>query len=151
MDYDQLMRASLFPLYYYWYDVGICHARRIEAMDQTCEVANPARGQLNRENDYFPVPVRARELGRARQVRPSRPGPSCSFSTFRLNSVLTHVIPPAFRDYDHKGVNLCVQYLCMVITYSRVWINQGMVANPARGKLNMIPSPPPPHPVPFRA
>ena len=23
------------------------------------KVANPARGQLNRENEYFPVPVRA--------------------------------------------------------------------------------------------
>ena len=25
----------------------------------TGKVANPARGQLNRENEYFPVPVRA--------------------------------------------------------------------------------------------
>ena len=27
--------------------------------DQPGKSANPARGQLNRENDYFPVPVRA--------------------------------------------------------------------------------------------
>ena len=27
--------------------------------DQPGRVANPARGQLNRENEYFPVPVRA--------------------------------------------------------------------------------------------
>ena len=27
--------------------------------DQPGKVANPARGQLNRENEYFPVPVRA--------------------------------------------------------------------------------------------
>ena len=28
-------------------------------------------------------------------------------------------------------------YVCMVITYSRVWINRvGKVANPARGQLN---------------
>ena len=38
-------------------------------------VANPAvkKGQLNkhaRENEYFPVSVRARESGLARQVRP---------------------------------------------------------------------------------
>ena len=26
---------------------------------QPGKVANPARGQLNRENEYFPVPVRA--------------------------------------------------------------------------------------------
>ena len=28
-------------------------------MDQPGKVANPARGQLNRESEYFPVPVRA--------------------------------------------------------------------------------------------
>ena len=28
-------------------------------MDQPGKVANPARGQLNRENEYFPVRVRA--------------------------------------------------------------------------------------------
>ena len=27
--------------------------------DQSGEVANSARGQLNRENDFLPVPVRA--------------------------------------------------------------------------------------------
>ena len=31
-------------------------------MDQPGKVANPARGQLNRENDFFPVPVRAWEF-----------------------------------------------------------------------------------------
>ena len=30
-----------------------------ESMDQPSKVANPARGRLNRENEYFPVPVRA--------------------------------------------------------------------------------------------
>ena len=29
------------------------------SMDQPRMVINPARGQLNRENEYFPVPVRA--------------------------------------------------------------------------------------------
>ena len=29
------------------------------SVDQPGKVANPARGQLNRENEYFPVPVRA--------------------------------------------------------------------------------------------
>ena len=28
-------------------------------MDQPGKVANPARGQLNRENEYSPVPARA--------------------------------------------------------------------------------------------
>ena len=27
--------------------------------DQPGKVVNPARGQLNRKNEYFPVPVRA--------------------------------------------------------------------------------------------
>ena len=31
-----------------------------QSMDQPGKVANPARGQLNRENEYSPVPVRAR-------------------------------------------------------------------------------------------
>ena len=30
-----------------------------QSMDQPGKVANPARGQLNRENEHFPVPVRA--------------------------------------------------------------------------------------------
>ena len=30
-----------------------------KSMDQPGKVANPARGQLNRENEYFPVHVRA--------------------------------------------------------------------------------------------
>ena len=32
-------------------------------MDQPGKVANPARGQLNRENEYSPVPVPAGEFG----------------------------------------------------------------------------------------
>ena len=30
-----------------------------KSMDRPGKIANPARGQLNRENEYFPVPVRA--------------------------------------------------------------------------------------------
>ena len=30
-----------------------------KSKDQPGKVANPARGQLKRENEYFPVPVRA--------------------------------------------------------------------------------------------
>ena len=30
-----------------------------KGMDQPFNVANSARGQLDRENEYFPVPVRA--------------------------------------------------------------------------------------------
>ena len=50
-------------------------------------VAKPARGQLNRENEYFPGPVRAREFGLVRRVRPFRPASARSFSPLRLNTV----------------------------------------------------------------
>ena len=56
-------------------------------MDQPGKVANPARGRLNRENEYSPVPVRAREFGLVRRVQPSRPASACSFSILNLNLV----------------------------------------------------------------
>ena len=49
-----------------------------QSMDQPGKVANPARGQLNRENEYFPVRVRAWESGLVRRVRQSRPASACS-------------------------------------------------------------------------
>ena len=63
--------------------------------------AKPPRGQLNRKHEYFPVPVRALEYGLAIHVWPSRPASACSFSTLRLNLVLTRGIPSAFRDGVH--------------------------------------------------
>ena len=50
---DQLIFASLSHTHY-WYEVGM-----LKVPDQPGKVANPARGQLNRENEYSPVPVRA--------------------------------------------------------------------------------------------
>ena len=46
--------------------------------DRPGKVANPARGQLIRENIFSPVPVRASEFGLARRVRQSRPASACS-------------------------------------------------------------------------
>ena len=66
-------------------------------MDQPGKLTNPARGEPNRENEYFPVSVCAREIGLASQVRPSRLASAYSLSTLRLNLVLTRGIPPAFR------------------------------------------------------
>ena len=68
---------------------------------QPGKVANPAPGQLNRKNKYFPVPVRAYEFGLARQVRLSRLASACPFSTLRLNLMLTQGIPPDFRGGVH--------------------------------------------------
>ena len=66
-------------------------------MDQPGKVANPARGQLNRENIIFHCPraclrIWSCETGSA---VPSRV--SLLISIFRLNLVLTYGIPPEFR------------------------------------------------------
>ena len=55
------------------------HTYSKRSMDQPGKVANPARGQLNRKKQYFPVRVvRASEFGLARRVRQSRPASACS-------------------------------------------------------------------------
>ena len=38
---------------------GHHHVEREYCKDRPGKVANPARGQLNRENEYSPVPIRA--------------------------------------------------------------------------------------------
>ena len=48
-------------IYIYIY-VCMIHTYQVyssKSMDQPGKIANPARGLLNRENEYFPVPVRA--------------------------------------------------------------------------------------------
>ena len=55
---DQLIFASLSHTHY-WYEVGMLKVPAVSSMDQPGKVANPARGQLNKENEYFPVSVRA--------------------------------------------------------------------------------------------
>ena len=53
---DQLICASLSHAHY-WYEVGML---KVPAeYDQPGKVVNPARGQLKREIEYFPVRVRA--------------------------------------------------------------------------------------------
>ena len=65
-----------------------------KSMDQPGKVANPARGQLNRENEYFPVRVRAWEFGLARRVRSSRPASACSSPySGRIWCLLTGFLP----------------------------------------------------------
>ena len=64
-------------------------------MDQPGKVASPAHGQLNRENEYFPVRVRAENL--VSRDGFGSPGGSLLISILRLNLVLTYGIPPAFR------------------------------------------------------
>ena len=47
-------------------------------MDQPGKVANPACGQLNRENNSSLSPFAPEKFGLARQIRPSRPASACS-------------------------------------------------------------------------
>ena len=43
-----------------WQDVCFVYGQHNEqSMNQSGKVGNPARGQLNKENDYFPVSVHA--------------------------------------------------------------------------------------------
>ena len=65
-------------------------------MDQPGKVANPARGQLNGENDHFPAAFAPDNLvSRDGSAVPSRV--SLLISILRLNLVLTYGIPPEFR------------------------------------------------------
>ena len=69
-------------------------------MDQPGKVANPARGQLNRENKYFPVRVRAREFVLARRVRQSLPA-SARSSLYSAESGASYGVPPEFSGGVH--------------------------------------------------
>ena len=40
-------------------EAALCSHYSQKSVDQPCKVVNPARSQLNRENECFPVPVRA--------------------------------------------------------------------------------------------
>ena len=60
----------------------------------------PILSMVNRES--FLVPDRAWECGSVRQIWPSRLVSACSFSTLRLNLVLTYGIPPGL----HGGVHI---------------------------------------------
>ena len=84
-------------------------------------VTNPPRGQLNREDVFFPVPVRALESGFARQVRPSHPASARLSPTLSMNLVLTHEIPPAFHDivyiiYRQSGATVVRNCVLMAFT-----------------------------------
>ena len=68
-----------------------------KSTDQPGKVANPARGQLNRENEKFSVRIRAWEF-RNRETGSTIPSRvSLLISILRLNLVLTYGIPPEFR------------------------------------------------------
>ena len=66
-----------------------------KGVDQPGKVTNPARGQLNRENEHFPVRVRSRLRIRSRETGSTVPSrASLLISIPRLNLVLIYEIPP---------------------------------------------------------
>ena len=70
-------------------------------MDQPGEVANPARGQLNRENEYSSVRVSCLRIWSRETVSAVPSRVSLLISILRLNLVLTYGIPPEFRGGVH--------------------------------------------------
>ena len=73
----------------------VIHTRMLNLVLQYVRIVSikSARGQLNTENEYFPVPVRARELGLARQLRAVSSRVSLLIlHTHRLNLVLQYVM-----------------------------------------------------------
>ena len=86
------------PLYLYGHTYSM-------SRDQPGKVADPSRGQLNREKFIFPCPrsclrIWSRETG---SVIPSRV--SLLISIHRLNLVLTYGIPPKFRGGVHLFIH----------------------------------------------
>ena len=66
------------------------------------KVANPARGQLNRDNEYlFPCPRSCLRIWSRETVSAVPSRVSLLISILRLNLVLTYGIPPEFRGGVH--------------------------------------------------
>ena len=87
----------------YWCMYGHTYSK---SMDQPGKVANPARDQLNRENEYFSVPVRALEFGVARRVRQSRPASACpSQYSGWVWCLLTGFLPSSAAAFVHLFFN----------------------------------------------
>ena len=79
-----------------------------KSKDQSGKAVNPARGQLNRENCFSSVPVRANWSLETGSAVPSRV--SLLISILRLNLVLTYGIPPKFRGGVHLYIETAIRH-----------------------------------------
>ena len=80
-------------------------------MNQPGKVANPARGQLNRGNEYFLCPrSRLENLVTRDGLGSPLPASACSFSILKLNVVLTHGISPEFRGGVHFLISTAIRH-----------------------------------------
>ena len=60
--------------------------------------------------DFVPVRTALLRIWSRETVRPSRPASSCSFSTLKLDVVLTQGIPPAFRGDIHVFIYTAIRH-----------------------------------------
>ena len=107
----------------------------IYSADQPGEVANPACGQLNREDEYFLVCPRSRLRIWPRETRSAVP------SRINLLNLPAKAESGAYSRGSSRftwGRSIClVMYVCIYgHTHSKSMDQPGMVANPARGQLN---------------
>ena len=95
---------------YYYVSMVITYSK---SMDQPGKVANLARGKLNKENEYFPVPVIIcrGSAGTGPVILKVDRATGAAFSGFTHD----HFFAPLFSHTD------CVR---MVRTFSYVWINR---------------------------
>ena len=77
-----------------------------KSKDQSGKIANPARGQLIRENVFFPVPVARLRIWSRDTVSAVPSRVSLLISMLRLNLVFTYGIPPEFRGGVHLLIYL---------------------------------------------
>ena len=63
-----------------------------QSMDQPGKVADLSRGQLDRENEHFLVPVGTREFGLARRVGSAVPWGSTDYRRKTLGGIILHDI-----------------------------------------------------------
>ena len=91
-----------------------------KSMDQPGKVASPARGQLNRKNEYFPVRVRSCLRIWSRETSSAVPSRVILLiSILRLNLVLTYEVPPEFR----RGIHLFIynnRHTCEVMMIHKI-------------------------------
>ena len=98
-------------------------------MDQPGKVANPARGQLNRENEYSPVPVRAfslsMEMRRLTRDRTAEPVSQDQILRHKCGqgNISFHCSAGYVQDWQPYPVNPYSCYMChhtYIHTYSIV-------------------------------
>ena len=93
-------------------------------MDQPVKVANPARGQLNRENEislslFAPVNLSKKLVSRVGFGSPV-PRQPAHYPRSRPNLVLAYGIPPDFRGGVHLFFQTAIRHRSRVLAFDRI-------------------------------